>query len=266
MSTSFNNLDTLHQQVEAELLPGEELLWVGQGDGRFRARSFSGSPLRALLVLGIAGLVTVSMFGSMFMTRGMHFSGTGVVFSMVSIFGIMGIVLLLILLRTTGVFAQAFRNAQATYAITDRRLMILTGHRTTQVTSYGPQDIECIERRMRSDGSGDLIFRYEDLPHRFNSGYRTRRMSYDPLPVGFFGIPDVRRVEALLIDTFRSEPASRRNDSHIEARSLDSLLGTDRLKRKRTALVDGDPIQDGDLVDLADLTLPPEDRDTHTNR
>ncbi len=246
MNTFSNENNDLQRRVEAELLPGEELLWVGQGDGRLNARRMSGAPIRAVLVLLVAGLVMVSIFGGLFMTRGMVTTGFGSFFPAVSIFSIMAIVLLLVVLRVSGVFTQTFRNAQATYAITNRRIMILTGRRTTQVASYGRQDIERIERRMRSDGSGDLIFRYEDLPRRYGSGYGGRHMTYDRLPVGFFGIADVR-----------PEPASR--DEDIEARTLDSLLGTDRIKRKRTALAEGDPLQDDDLVDLAELTQSSED-------
>ncbi len=259
MNTSSNENDDLQRRVEAELLPGEELLWVGQGDGRFNVRSMSGAPIRALLVLLVAGLVMASMFGGLFMSRGMIPIGFNSFFPAASIFGIMAIVLLLVVLRVSGVFTQTFRNAQATYAITNRRIMILTGRRTIQVASYGPQDIERIERRMRSDGSGDLIFRYEDLPRRYDSSYGGRRLSYDRLPVGFFGIADVRRVEALLIDTFRPEPGRDTRDENIEARTLDSLLGTDRIKRKRTSLAEGDPLQDDDLVDLAELTQSAED-------
>jgi len=259
MNTSSNEINELQRRVEAELLPGEELLWVGRGDGRLNARSLSGAPVRAFLALAVVGLVMISMFGGLFMSRGMLATGFYNIFPMVPVFVIMGIVLLMVVLRTSGVFAQTFRNAQATYAITDRRIMILTGRGTTQVTSYGPQDIECIERRMRSDGSGDLIFRYEDLPRRVSSGYSTRRMSYDRLPVGFFGITDVRRVEALLINTFRPEPTDRTQDGDIEPRTQDTHLGTARLKSIRMNLAEGDPLQDGDLVDLADLTLPPDD-------
>jgi hypothetical protein len=77
MNTFSNENNDLQRRVEAELLPGEELLWVGQGDGRLNARRMSGAPIRAVLVLLVAGLVMVSIFGGLFMTRGMVTTGFG---------------------------------------------------------------------------------------------------------------------------------------------------------------------------------------------
>ena len=81
------------------------------------------------------------------------------------------------------------------YAISDRRLLIIRNWPRRKVTSYGPDDIDVIERRERKDGSGDLIFRREE--------YRKLRHHHDPpgrrrvgdRVIGFFGVPEVRRLE-----------------------------------------------------------------------
>ena len=84
------------------------------------------------------------------------------------------------------------------YAITDRRLLIIRAGTVRRVRSFTPDDIQDLDRRERPDCTGDLIFSHETLirddlrlrrdgpPH-----YRSRRHA-----LGFFGIPEVRRVEA----------------------------------------------------------------------
>lgn len=81
------------------------------------------------------------------------------------------------------------------YAISDRRLLIIQNWLRRRVTSYGPEDIDVVERQERKDGSGDLVFRREE--------HRRLRHHHDPQgkrrvgerAIGFFGVPDVRRLE-----------------------------------------------------------------------
>ncbi|MEM7043357.1 MAG: hypothetical protein AAF543_11155, partial [Pseudomonadota bacterium] len=82
------------------------------------------------------------------------------------------------------------------YAISDRRLLIIRNWLRRKVTSYGPDEIDVVERRESKDGSGDLVFRHEEhgkLRHHHDHRNK-RRMS--ERPVGFFGVPDVKRLEA----------------------------------------------------------------------
>ena len=76
------------------------------------------------------------------------------------------------------------------YAVTNRRLMIIRRFPTRRVASYEPHDIEAVERRDRSGGSGDIIFGRE-----VRSPYSTFPGFASVKRVGFFGIPEVRRVE-----------------------------------------------------------------------
>lgn len=78
-----------------------------------------------------------------------------------------------------------------TYAITDRRLLIVERYPARRVTSYTASDIQAIERTERADGSGDVIFRREQ-------SYQRRAYSGSlgmARKIGFFGVSDVRRVE-----------------------------------------------------------------------
>jgi hypothetical protein len=97
---------------------------------------------------------------------------------------------------------QPKRTRHTVYAISDQRLLIIRDWPTRVVRSFAPQDIGRLER---DDGSGDLVFREEHLPqvtsrrHHGRRPWRTRR-------IGFFGIAEVRRVEAAVRALQRSEP------------------------------------------------------------
>ncbi|MEM8949603.1 MAG: hypothetical protein AAGA21_04100 [Pseudomonadota bacterium] len=81
------------------------------------------------------------------------------------------------------------------YAISDQRLLIIQTWPRRRVTSYGPEDIDVVERQERKDGSGDLIFRREEhrkLAHHHDPKGKRR---VGERAIGFFGVPDVRRLE-----------------------------------------------------------------------
>lgn len=81
------------------------------------------------------------------------------------------------------------------YAITDQRLLIIRDWPRRKVTSYGPEDIDVVERRERRDGSGDLVFRreeYRKLRHHHDAQGKRRAGERE---IGFFGVPEVRRLE-----------------------------------------------------------------------
>ena len=252
----FDTTSDAYRKVEAELLPGEELLWIGQPSSGLAA--MRGYPLaRLATVFGLIVVFTFFASDDLPQPRG---SARGVMSPMGSMsmllvpVMIMGITLLGMLGSAVGAFLRA---QNTTYAITDRRILMLSGLFSTAVTSYGGQDIERIERRTRGGGSGDLIFRYEQQLRYNNRG--NRRARYDNVPVGFFGIPDVREVEALLLETFRPDEAGSWRDADIEARTEQSLWGT-AAKPKRRAL-EGDALAEDDLIDLdspnTDLDLAP---------
>lgn len=85
------------------------------------------------------------------------------------------------------------------YAISDRRLLIIRDLLKRKVTSYGPADIDVVERRERRDGSGDVIFRREEIKKlkHHHDPYGKRRVG--EREVGFFGVPDVRKVEEVIL-------------------------------------------------------------------
>lgn len=85
---------------------------------------------------------------------------------------------------------EAARGARMLYAITNRRALIIEGGSETKVKSYTARDMGNIERTERGDGSGDIVFGRER-----RTGAKGRTYFE---PIGFFGVRDVRMVEAAL--------------------------------------------------------------------
>jgi|GEM_PF-890864 len=84
---------------------------------------------------------------------------------------------------------------QTVYAISEQRLLIIQKWPWKKVTSYGPEDIGIVERRDYKDGTGDLIFRREAYQKPRHHQEMSDRHRVGERAIGFFGVPDVRRLE-----------------------------------------------------------------------
>jgi hypothetical protein len=85
---------------------------------------------------------------------------------------------------------------QTVYGLTNRRAIIITGGSTKKVQSYTGSDMGVIERTERSNGTGDVVF-------------ATVEGKKSVEQVGFMGISDARRVERLLLDTFKKDKMAK---------------------------------------------------------
>ena len=188
----FDHIDpNLYEQVESELLAGEELLWIGQPN---RLRMLVKNPLQAGAGL-ITGLVLAAFFAGVFV----FVSETGGNDS--SLPWILAAVLLMSLVSLLSSPVRNYLKAGRTiYAITDRRALIISGILSQSVQSYGKNDIQFIERKKHGGNTGDIIF---DREHHTRERMYGGPSSYS-VPVGFLSIPNVREVEALMLETFRS--------------------------------------------------------------
>ncbi len=105
-----------------------------------------------------------------------------------SLFPLFGLPFLLVGLWIVLAPLWAWMGARKTvYAVSSDRLVIIKGG---SVRSFAPDEIENLERRERSDGSGNVVFHREYYRSRGRHGSRTRVRK-----TGFYGIPEVRRVE-----------------------------------------------------------------------
>jgi hypothetical protein len=100
------------------------------------------------------------------------------------------------------------------YAVTDRRALIIAGK---SVQSYGEKDIQFIERRMRGENTGDIIFKREPHSHMGYYGGSVLASRAGTNDIGFFGIRNVREVEALMLETFRPDQVyAKRKHSEMD--------------------------------------------------
>lgn len=167
-------------EIDAELQPGETVLWAGKPQpGRIalqnRQALVTGVMAVAALYVVLTGFAAASVFS--FLIFGCGFTWLAALFMLLPFY---------YFTRPVYEYLMAGRTI---YAVTDRRVLIVKprfGGKTVQ--SYSR--IEQIERRDLSGGKGDLIFASEQQAARSRS--RPRR-------VGFFGIPNPREVERLML-------------------------------------------------------------------
>ena len=100
---------------------------------------------------------------------------------------------------------SALKARSTVYAITNRRALIISGTRSRSVDWFDPADLANLECKQRRDGSGDII-----LHRTITTAWRSRSSRRSDLmpAVGFFGVPEVRRVEEALGELAASAKAS----------------------------------------------------------
>jgi hypothetical protein len=156
----------LHALLDAELQPGERLIWAGvPSAGRLRARAASDFVFPLLHNAAIATLIYfVAKFAGMLCMVAIPLLLLG--------FGLL-----------TGPFL-AFKNATRTlYALTDRRALVFED---VEVVHVDRARIRNAVSKVRPDGSGDVVF--------------VDQSGVDgTVRIGFYGIADVARVAALLV-------------------------------------------------------------------
>jgi hypothetical protein len=167
-----------------ELAPGEKLVWADRPSAAGLAKRdgpkfLMGIPFTAFALFWTWGASSATGHAPM---------GIGIFFPL---WGLMFIAIGLWILSSP--LRAAMKASLTVYAITSDRLLIIEGARSHRITSFTPADVQQIERTERGDGSGDVVFRKENPTSSrgfsFNGNWTATR-------IGFFGVRDVRRVEA----------------------------------------------------------------------
>lgn len=214
-----------------ELFEDETVLWAGQPTGTRMALQ--------RLPLALVGLVFFFAVSTLFarIPLGPMMSMQGPMMSMpFSLFGLVQPVLAVAGLALAATPLWAFFAANRTwYAVTDQRVLIINGGITSSTVSYGPEDIECVERRNNFSGSGDVIFRHETRARTSPDTHGHSHSTLHRVPVGFFGIQNAREVEALLMEfAFNDAVTADEAPLTTESLMLGALAGQDRRKQKRS--------------------------------
>ena len=188
------------QIAQSQLDSGERLLWSG-------APSPGGVALGALpaALFGIpfAGFAVFWIWTAYSASR--HVSHAITPFAFFPLFGIPFLLVGLAIITSP---LWAWLTALNTvYAVTDKRVMIITGLMMRTVQSYGPADIGDLTHVERADGRGSLIFGAGAWNVGTVGGY-ARVGSVNRLNrITLVGIPNVREVEHLIRENLMPKAA-----------------------------------------------------------
>lgn len=177
------NISDAQQRAQSELQPGESLYWTGTADPRRAA--FAALPA-SLFGIPFAGFALFWINGAYRGTQ--HLAKSGDSFSHAfSFFPLFGIPFLLIglgvILAPLWVYLKGLSTV---YAVTNQRVMVITGGNSRSVKSCTPTDIVSVDHRERPDGSGDVLIRTTAQTRTNNS--------VSQVTLGLFGVSNVKEV------------------------------------------------------------------------
>jgi hypothetical protein len=175
--------------VRSELEAGESLLWTGGANASRAALSslpvmLFGIPFTAFALFWMNGASHTTQAASR------SSSHQPIPFQFVAFFG-----LPFLLIGLGIVFAPLFAYLKAlktTYAITDKRVIVITDGRTRAVKSCTPADIVSVDHLERAGGTGDVIIR--------TNGIIQQRNSVSQINVSLLGVSNVKEVARLVLN------------------------------------------------------------------
>jgi hypothetical protein len=185
-------------RAQSELQSGESLYWTGLADPRRAAITAIPAALFGIPFAGFALFwITAAYRGTHVMSR----SSSNGFTNTFSFFPLFGLPFLLIGLAIVFAPLWAYLKGRSTvYAVTNQRVMVISGGTSRSVKSYTPADIVSVEHRERPDGSGDVLI-------RTNAVTRTNN-SVSQVTVGLFGVPNVKEVARQVMTLHTQRPAA----------------------------------------------------------
>lgn len=177
--------------VQSELQPGESLQWTGTADAGRSALSALPATLFGIPFAGFAIFwMTAAFRGTHAMSKSASANPVAGVFSFFPLFG-----LPFLLIGLGIVFAPLlayFKGLKTVYAVTDKRVLVITDGRTRTVRSCTPADIISVDHRERAGGTGDVIIRTNSIMQARNS--------LSQMTIGLLGVSNVREVARLVLN------------------------------------------------------------------
>jgi hypothetical protein len=143
-------------RAQSELQPGESLYWTGVADP---ARAAISALPASLFGIPFAGFALFWINAAYHGTHAVNRSGNAVTGAF-SFFPLFGLPFLLIGLGLVLSPLWAYlKGLNTVYAVTNQRVMIISGSTNRSVKSCTPADIVSVDHRERPDGSGDVLIR-----------------------------------------------------------------------------------------------------------
>jgi len=185
-------------RAQSELQSGESLYWTGTADpGR---AALSALPA-AIFGIPFAGFALFWMNTAFHATNSMHRSSNNAFTKSFTVFPLFGLPFLLIGLGIVLAPLWAYLKGRSTvYAVTNQRVMVITGGNSRSVKSYTPADILGVEHRERPDGSGDIVI-------LTNAITRSNNMT-SQVKVALCGVPNVKQIAQQVLALHAQRPAA----------------------------------------------------------
>jgi hypothetical protein len=92
------------------------------------------------------------------------------------------------------------KGRSTVYAVTNQRVMVITGGNSRSVKSYTPADILGVEHLERPDGTGDIVI-------LTNAITRSNNMT-SQVKVALCGVPNVKQVAQQVLTLHSQRPAA----------------------------------------------------------
>jgi hypothetical protein len=185
-------------RAQSELQSGESLYWTGTADPTRAA--ISALPA-TIFGIPFAGFALFWMNTAFHATNSMHKSSNDAFSKSFTVFPLFGLPFLLIGLGIVLAPLWAYLKGRSTvYALTNQRVMIISGGSNVSVKSYTPADILSVEHRERPDGSGDIVI-------LTNAIARSNNMT-SQVKVALCGVPNVKQVAQQVLALHTQRPAA----------------------------------------------------------
>ena len=172
--------------IDAELQPGETITWAGQP----KPRMFNLQTVPMVLFS-----IPWTAFAIFWVVMAYHGTSKDLSLGPGRFFPLFGVPFILIGL---GMFSAPWwmrrRMRRTIYLVTNRRAIIFQRGFSITTRSFTPEQVQSLTKRVRADGSGDIIFTGVVPVSAVNAGNAAAFTQ-----MGFFGIPDVKAVESLLL-------------------------------------------------------------------
>jgi hypothetical protein len=242
--------------VEVELYDDEDLLWQGKPNPITHARKASW--IGVLFGLGFAAFAVFFISMALNMFSDSPFGGPPAGFRFFFL-AIPTVFICVGLWQAAEPIRKFIEGSSTTYALTNKRALIITKTWTKQVRSYYDENIRGIQTRMNMDGTGDVIF----SSRMVTRWIRERRRSYQTqiqVDEGFVGIGDAREVEDLMSQLFfdaeKAKPVSHHKPKHPTVSDLKDRFG-DRQPVKSYSSAPKTSVTTSSTVSSSDEALAP---------
>ena len=192
------NLSDAQQRAQSELQPGESLYWTGVADPRRAAITALPASLFGIPFAGFALFWITTAYNG---THAMSKSSSNAFTKGFSFFPLFGVPFLLVGLGIILAPLWAYlKGLNTSYAVTNQRVMIISGSGSRTVKSCTPADIVSVDHRERPDGSGDVAIRTNAITRTNNS--------VSQVTVGLVGVSNVKEVARHVMNLHTQRPAA----------------------------------------------------------